>query len=228
MIELNSIKKHYLNGAIKVPVLRGIDFKLDKGETVAFLGRSGAGKSTLMNILGLLDQPSSGSYVLDGCDMSLVTDDDEISKIRGLKIGIVFQKFFLLNQYNIQENVALPMEYQSVSEVERLSKAEYLLEEVGLSHRLAHRPNQLSGGERQRVAIARALANNPKLILADEPTGNLDSKSAAMILDLFDRLHEETKTTMVVITHDLDVASHFNRIVSLADGRIEEDSKSNL
>ena len=221
LVRLTAITKTYRAGEVDVPVLRGIDLTIDAGAHVAIMGRSGSGKSTLMNILGCLDQPSSGHYVLDGRDVSGLPDD-AVSAIRGRTIGFVFQQFHLLPGRTVLENVELPMEYQEVPADERRARAAALLERVGLGHRLRHRPHQLSGGERQRVAIARSLANRPRLLLADEPTGALDSKASAVILDLFAELHAETGVTLVVVTHDDAVGAAAQRRVHVSDGRVVE------
>jgi len=219
LIELNGITKTYQAGEVQVPVLRGIDLRIERGEQVAIMGRSGSGKSTLMNIIGCLDKPSKGDYVLDGKPVSRL-DDDAVSAVRGRLIGFVFQSFHLLRGRTILQNVELPMEYQKYSPAERQDRARHLLERVGLGHRLTHRPNQLSGGERQRVAIARALANRPRLLLADEPTGNLDSLARGQILDLFAELQEEDDLTTVMVTHDPEIGQAAKRLVRLADGGV--------
>lgn len=221
LIRLEGITKVYRAGEVDVPVLRGIDLTIEAGEHVAIMGRSGSGKSTLMNILGCLDQPTAGSYTLDGRDVSRL-DDDAISTIRGRTVGFVFQQFHLLPGRTVRENVELPMEYQDVPTDARRARAVSLLERVGLGHRLDHRPNQLSGGERQRVAIARALANQPRLVLADEPTGALDSKAAERVLALFAELHAETGVTLVLVTHDPAVGRAAPRLVQVADGKVVE------
>ncbi|MCA9668008.1 MAG: ABC transporter ATP-binding protein [Myxococcales bacterium] len=220
MIELTGISKTYHMGEVSVPVLHGVDLTIDAGEHVAIVGRSGSGKSTLMNILGCLDQPSTGSYQLDGREVDTL-DDDELSDLRGRMVGFVFQSFHLLRNLTVLQNVALPMEYQGVATPERHARAKELLERVGLGHRFDHRPNQLSGGERQRVAIARALSNQPSLLLADEPTGNLDSKAREATLGLFDELHKQTGVTLVVVTHDDSIAERTPRVIRIADGRIQ-------
>lgn len=222
VIELHKITRTYMNGDVEVPVLRGIDLRIDRGEYVALMGRSGAGKSTLMNILGCLDRPSSGQYLLAGQDVS-VLDDDALSRVRGRTIGFVFQSFHLLKDRDVCENVELPMEYQGVEAPERRARAISLLERVGLGHRLDHKPQQLSGGERQRVAIARALANNPSVLLADEPTGNLDSAARQRVLDLFEELRLESSITLVMVTHDDLIGELAGRRVVVADGLILDD-----
>ena len=219
LIELTAITKTYLAGEVDVPVLRGIDLRIERGEQVAIMGRSGSGKSTLMNILGCLDRPTTGEYILDGEPVSRL-NDDAVSAMRGRLIGFVFQAFHLLRGRTVLKNVELPMEYQGVTPNERRERAAELLERVGLGHRLTHRPNQLSGGERQRVAIARALANRPRLLLADEPTGNLDSLARGQILDLFAELQEDYDLTTVMVTHDPEIGRAAQRLVQLSDGGV--------
>jgi len=219
LIHLQDITKVYRTGEVDVPVLRGIDLRIDRGEQVVIMGRSGSGKSTLMNILGCLDQPTGGQYDLDGHPVAGLPDDD-VSRLRGQLIGFVFQAFHLLKGRTVVENVELPLEYQEIdSEVGR-ARAVALLERVGLGHRLFHRPNQLSGGERQRVAIARALINQPRLLLADEPTGNLDTRARQQILDLFGELQADGSLTTVMVTHDPEIGAMAGRLVRIADGRV--------
>ena len=220
LIALSEITKTYQLGEVDVPVLRGINLEIDYGEYVSIMGRSGSGKSTLMNIVGCLDQPTAGSYRLEGREVETL-DDDELSDLRGRTVGFVFQSFHLLKNLTVLQNVELPMEYQGIVPSARRLKAASLLERVGLGHRLEHRPNQLSGGERQRVAVARALANDPSLLLADEPTGNLDSRAREAILGLFDELHRETNVTLVVVTHDPAIAERTPRVIRIADGKVE-------
>lgn len=222
LIQLREITKTYQTGDVRVEVLRGIDMELRAGEYVSLVGRSGAGKSTLMNIVGCLDQPSTGEYLLRGQDVAHL-EDDELSTVRGAAIGFVFQSFHLLPSRNVTENVELPMEYAQVPAPERRERAMELLHRVGLGHRLDHYPRQLSGGERQRVAIARALSNQPKLLLADEPTGNLDSGSRDSILELFEELLEETELTMLIVTHDTYVSDRTTRCITMDDGVIVDD-----
>lgn len=224
VITLDQITRTYKNGEVEVPVLRGIDLRIDHGEYVAIMGRSGAGKSTLMNILGCLDLPSSGTYILDGHDVSAL-DDDQLSRVRGRTIGFVFQSFHLLKDRDVCENVELPMEYQGTPPAERRARAVELLERVGLGHRLEHKPQQLSGGERQRVAIARALANKPRVLLADEPTGNLDSAARGRILELFEELRQQESITLVMVTHDDLIGELAGRRIIVADGRILDDGR---
>ena len=219
VIELQGVHRTFVNGSVETQVLKGIDLTIGRGEYAAIMGRSGSGKSTLMNIMGCLDRPSSGSYRLRGTEVSTL-DDDDLSDIRGNTIGFVFQSFHLLRNLRVRDNVSLPMEYQRVGVAERNERAEHLLERVGLSHRLHHIPNQLSGGERQRVAIARALANQPRVILADEPTGNLDGAARDRILELFDELHAQSEITLVLVTHDPLIGTLAKRVITVDDGRI--------
>ena len=222
IVSLRDIKKTYKAGDVDVEVLRGIDLDIGPGEYMALVGRSGAGKSTLMNILGCLDQPSSGRYLLDGLDISSV-DDDALSRVRGSMVGFVFQSFHLLSNRDIAENVELPMEYEGVATAERRERALHLLNRVGLGHRIGHYPRQLSGGERQRVAIARSLSNRPQILLADEPTGNLDSGVRGHILELFEELLDETDLTLIMVTHDDYIAERAARCVTLSDGVVVDD-----
>jgi len=219
LIDLQGITKTYRTGEVDVPVLRGIDLQIHRGEQVVIMGRSGSGKSTLMNILGCLDQPTDGRYALDGHQVAGLPDDD-VSRIRGQLIGFVFQAFHLLKGRTVVENVELPLEYQNVAPETGRARAISLLERVGLGHRLYHRPNQLSGGERQRVAIARALVNEPRLLLADEPTGNLDTRARQQILDLFSELQADGALTTVMVTHDPEIGALAGRLVQIADGRV--------
>ena len=219
IVALDNITKTYVTGEVEVPVLRGLDLQIDAGEYVAIMGRSGSGKSTLMNILGLLDRPTSGSYALNGVDIATL-DDDRLSSLRGRTIGFVFQSFHLLGHLTITENVQLPMTYQGTDETVANERAKRLLDRVGLSHRLAHTPSSLSGGERQRVAIARALANEPQVLLADEPTGNLDSAARNAILDLFEELRTETGITLIMVTHDDEIGELAERRIVVSDGKV--------
>lgn len=207
-----------------VKVLKEIDLEIARGDYVALMGPSGSGKSTLMNLLGCLDTPTSGSYVLNGNDVSKLSDD-QLADIRNKEIGFVFQTFNLLPRSTALENVALPLVYGGVAKEERLKRANKVLEEVGLSDRTDHKPNQLSGGQRQRVAVARALVNNPSIILADEPTGNLDSKTSLEIMKLFDIIHQ-AGNTVIVVTHEEDIARHCKRIIRLIDGQIFSDERN--
>ena len=221
IIDLKNISKIYQMGETEVHALRNIDLDIHQGEYVALMGPSGSGKSTLMNIIGALDTPTSGTYYLKGSNVSEM-EDDELAEIRNKEIGFVFQTFNLLPKLTALENVALPLVYAGVPRKERLQRAKEVLESVGLGDRLYHKPNQLSGGQRQRVAIARALVNNPSIILADEPTGNLDSKSSEEIMRLFDRLHAEGNT-IILVTHEPDIAEHSKRLIKLFDGKIVSD-----
>ena len=222
--DLRKLSKTYFkpDGSPLVKALREVDLQIETGQYIAIMGASGSGKSTLMNMLGCLDRPTTGSYLLDGRDISAM-DDDELSRVRREKIGFVFQAFNLISQLNAIENVEVPLFYHGVHRHERNRRAVERLEAVGLGDRLTHRPAELSGGEQQRVAIARALINNPSIIMADEPTGNLDSKTGAAILALLAELHQRGMTILVV-THDPRVADQCQRIITLADGEIESDT----
>jgi putative ABC transport system ATP-binding protein len=221
--DLHGISKTYFkpDGSVLVEALRPIDLAIESGEYVAIMGASGSGKSTLMNILGCLDRPTDGRYSLDGEDVSLL-DDDALSRIRGRRIGFVFQAFNLISELTTVENVEVPLFYQGVPPTERHERALAKLDLVGLSDRLTHRPTELSGGQQQRVAVARALVTDPAIILADEPTGNLDSRTGVAILDLVSQLHEDGMT-IIMVTHDDRVAERCERIIRLRDGLIEED-----
>ncbi len=219
VVTIENLHKSYMLGHMELPVLKGLDVNFYEGEYVSIMGPSGSGKSTLLNILGCLDKPTGGSYFLGDDDVSTL-DDDQLSSIRGKRIGFVFQSFNLIRQLNIVENIEVAMYYQHVPKQERRERAVMLAERVGLGDRIKHRPFELSGGQQQRVAIARALANDPLIILADEPTGNLDSSSGAEILEMIDELNDQGKT-IIVVTHDDHICSRTNRSVHLLDGQIE-------
>ncbi len=221
IIHIENITKNYKVGTQVVRALRSVSLNIYKGEYVAIMGASGSGKSTLMNILGCLDTPSNGKYVLNGKDVSRLSDD-RLAEIRNSEIGFVFQVFNLLPRNSALENVMLPLVYSGIKKADRKARAEQILVDVGLQDRMEHRPNELSGGQRQRVAIARALINKPALLLADEPTGNLDSKISEEIMKLFADIHRRGNT-LVMVTHEEDIAKHAHRIVKLKDGEIESD-----
>ena len=224
LIQITKIKRDFVLGNEIVYVLKGIDLEINKGEYVALMGPSGSGKSTLMNLLGCLDTPTSGSYILNGKDVSKM-HDDELAEIRNKEIGFVFQTFNLLPRTTALDNVALPMVYAGYSKSERIIRAEEVLNQVGLADRMDHQPNQLSGGQRQRVAVARALVNKPSIILADEPTGNLDSKTSEEIMKLFGDIHK-LGNTVIVVTHEEEVAAYAHRVIRLRDGLIESDTNN--
>jgi putative ABC transport system ATP-binding protein len=221
IIKTQGLKKIYQMGEEQVKALDGVDIELERGEYVAIMGPSGSGKSTLMNLLGCLDTPSEGEYWLNGHAVSTL-NDDALAQVRNKEVGFVFQSFHLLPRYSALENVQLPLVYSNIPREERLERAKQVLEQVDLTDRIHHRPNELSGGQRQRVAIARALINQPSILLADEPTGNLDSNTGKEILNLFEHLHTAGHT-IILVTHDPEVASHANRIIRLRDGRVELD-----
>lgn len=223
IIKIRNIIRDFQLGQETVHVLKGIDLDIDKGEYVAIMGPSGSGKSTLMNLIGCLDTPTAGTYILNGKDVSQMSDD-ELAEIRNKEIGFVFQTFNLLPRTTALDNVALPMVYAGASKKDRTERAIKVLADVGLSDRMDHRPNQLSGGQRQRVAVGRALVNKPSIILADEPTGNLDSKTGVEIMNLFEDIHK-AGNTIIVVTHEEEIASHAQRVIRLRDGMIESDTK---
>jgi putative ABC transport system ATP-binding protein len=222
LIKITNIKRDFPLGNEIVYVLKGIDLEIKKGEYVALMGPSGSGKSTLMNILGCLDTPTSGTYILNGKHVSEM-QDDELAGIRNKEIGFVFQTFNLMPRTTALDNVALPMVYAGFSKSERIERATEVLKQVGLDDRMDHKPNQLSGGQRQRVAVARALVNKPSIILADEPTGNLDSKTSVEIMNLFNEIHTNGNT-VILVTHEEDIAAYAHRIIRLRDGIIESDT----
>lgn len=221
IIHLEAIRKSYFMGRQEIRVLKGINLDILKNEYVALMGPSGSGKSTLMNILGCLDSPTSGQYILNGKDVSRMADD-ELANVRNVEIGFVFQQFNLLPRLTAWENVAVPLIYAGVGKKERTDRAHAMLKQVGLGERAHHKPNELSGGQCQRVAIARALINNPSLILADEPTGNLDSKTSVEIMELFGSI-QANGNTVILVTHEEDIAEHARRIVRIKDGVVEND-----
>lgn len=224
VIEIERIEKNYEVGTQVVRALRGVSTTIERGDYVAIMGPSGSGKSTLMNIIGALDTPSAGTYILNGTDVSRLTDD-RLAEIRNMEIGFVFQTFNLLHQYSALENVILPLVYAGVPKHERIERGKQALERVGLAERMLHKPNELSGGQRQRVAVARALINNPAIILADEPTGNLDTKTSIDIMRLFADIHAGGNT-IILVTHEEDIALHAHRILRLRDGEIERDERN--
>jgi putative ABC transport system ATP-binding protein len=225
LLHLDGVTKDYPLGSTVVKALRGLDLSIESGEIVAIMGPSGSGKSTLMHILGALDTPTGGTASLEGHDLQELSEN-ELVTLRGKKVGFVFQTFNLIQALTAQQNVELPMIFLGVKKSARAERARALLEKVGLGERMAHRPNELSGGERQRVAIARALANDPEIILADEPTGNLDSETGATILELLKRLSIDEGKTMILITHDPDAAAIASRIIRLRDGRVIQEVRS--
>lgn len=226
IIQIEGITKFYKVGTQIVKALNGVNLAVKRNEFLALMGPSGSGKSTLMNIIGCLDTPTAGSYILNQKDVSRMIDD-ELAEIRNKEIGFVFQTFNLLPRYSALENVALPLVYAGVGKTARNKRAKEVLEQVGLGDRMTHKPNELSGGQRQRVAVARALVNNPSIILADEPTGNLDSKTSDEIMGLLDQIHQEGNT-IILVTHEEDIAQHARRIVRLRDGQIEQDNTTEV
>lgn len=224
LIKITGITRDFQLGSETINVLKGIDLQIEKGEYVALMGPSGSGKSTLMNLLGCLDTPTSGEYILNGKDVSQM-QDDELAEIRNKEIGFVFQTFNLMPRTTALDNVALPMVYAGFSKSDRIKRATEVLNQVNLGDRMDHKPNQLSGGQRQRVAVARALVNSPSIILADEPTGNLDTKTSLEIMGLFDEIHKNGNT-VILVTHEEDIAEYAHRIIRLRDGIIESDTKN--
>ncbi|MHD0318302.1 ABC transporter ATP-binding protein [Fusobacterium sp. THCT1E2] len=223
MIRVEHLNKYYINGDMKLHALKDLSFHIEEGEFVAIMGSSGSGKSTMMNILGCLDKNSEGTYILDSIDVSKIKDE-ELCKIRNVKIGFVFQSFNLLSKLTALENVELPLIYAGVGKKEREEKAKEVLKKVGLEDRMHHKPNELSGGQKQRVAIARALVNDPAIILADEPTGNLDSVSEREIMEIFTDFNKQGKT-IIVVTHEPEVAKYVKRVLLFKDGRIIRDGE---
>ena len=224
VIETKDLKKIYTMGTVEVRALDGISFSIDRGDVVAIMGPSGSGKSTLMNLLGCLDRPTSGNYLLDGEEVHTL-DDDQLASIRNRKVGFVFQSFNLLPRATALSNVELPMRYAGIEKKVRVERAGSALESVGLGDRIHHKPTELSGGQQQRVAVARALVNDPAILMADEPTGNLDSKSGKEIMELLKNLNQQRGTTLIIVTHDPMIAAQANRIIRLRDGLIEEDKR---
>lgn len=224
IISIRDLKKRYVMGATVVHALRSISIDIYRNEFVALMGPSGSGKSTLMNLIGCLDTPTSGEYMLNGNNVSAM-DDSELAGIRNKEIGFVFQTFNLLPRLSALDNVALPLVYAGMSKYQRHERAAQVLEDVGLGDRMDHKPNELSGGQRQRVAIARALVNNPSIILADEPTGNLDTRTSFEIMEIFEKLHQEGNT-IILVTHEADISEHAHRIIRLRDGLVETDYRN--
>ena len=221
MITTHDLWKTYVMGDEEIHALRGLSINIERGEYVAIMGPSGSGKSTLMNLIGCLDTPTKGSYLLNGKEVAEMNDDD-LARIRNEEIGFVFQTFNLLPRATALHNVELPLVYAGIAAKDRVERARAALEKVELTHRASHRPNELSGGQRQRVAIARALVNNPSILLADEPTGNLDSKTGEEIMAVFERLHS-SGNTIILVTHEADIAAHARRVISVRDGQVEKD-----
>jgi putative ABC transport system ATP-binding protein len=219
MIKLENVWKKYQLGKMELPILKGINLQVERGGFYTIMGPSGSGKSTLMHILGLLDTPSEGKIYLEGNDVSRFSED-KLAQVRGKKIGFIFQQFNLLQNLTALENVMLPMIFQGISEEQRKQKAEILLDSVDLEHRINHRPKEMSGGEQQRIAIARSLANDPEILIADEPTGNLDSKTGKTVMEILKKLHEEKQKTIIVVTHDPTIAHYSDSIVHIKDGQI--------
>ena len=223
LIETRDLWKTYVMGEEEIHALRGVSIEIQRGEYVAIMGPSGSGKSTLMNLIGCLDTPSKGSYLLNDKEVAAM-NDDELARIRNEEIGFVFQTFNLLPRATALHNVELPLVYAGISGKDRQDRARQALEKVELTQRASHRPNELSGGQRQRVAIARALVNNPSILLADEPTGNLDSKTGNEIMGLFDRLHQQGNT-IILVTHEADIAAYAHRVINIRDGQVEKDAR---
>jgi putative ABC transport system ATP-binding protein len=221
LIETRDLWKTYVMGDEEIHALKGVSISIERGEYVAIMGPSGSGKSTLMNLIGCLDTPSKGTYLLNEKEVSLM-NDNELARIRNEEIGFVFQTFNLLPRATALHNVELPLVYAGISKKDRLEQAKQAIEKVELTHRMTHKPNELSGGQRQRVAIARALVNNPSILLADEPTGNLDSKTGVEIMALFARLHQGGNT-IIVVTHEPDIAAYAHRVIAIRDGQVERD-----
>jgi len=224
IIRLNEIARHFVVGTETVKAIRSISLSIEKNEFVALMGPSGSGKSTLMNILGCLDTPTGGNYFLNGNDVSML-NDNQLDEIRNKEIGFIFQTFNLLPRSTALENVTLPLIYAGMSKLKRIERAKEVLEDVQLGDRITHKPNELSGGQRQRVAVARALVNHPSIILADEPTGNLDSRTSVEIMGLLEKIHK-AGNTIIVVTHEEDIAKHAHRIIRLKDGEIESDKRN--
>lgn len=224
LLELKNISRHYTLGTEVVKALQSVTLSINKGEYIALMGPSGSGKSTLMNVIGCLDTPTEGTYILNSKEVSKLTEN-ELAEIRNKEIGFIFQTFNLIPRSTALDNVALPLVYAGYAKSERIQLAEKALKNVGLGDRMKHKPNELSGGQRQRVAVARALVNNPSIILADEPTGNLDSKTSDEIMMLFDEIHKQGNT-IILVTHEEDIARHAHRIVRLKDGYVESDSQN--
>lgn len=228
MIDMKQIiKRYYIGQPNELQILNGINLQVKEGRFVSIVGESGSGKSTLMNIIGALDRPTEGTYFLEGMDISNMRDV-QLSSIRNRRIGFVFQNFYLIPRTSALKNVEIPMMYAGIGRKERRERAEALLETVGMKDRMSHKPNELSGGQNQRVAIARAMSNNPAIILADEPTGALDSKTGHMVMDLFHKLHEENNKTIILITHSPELAKETQRIITLCDGSIENDTQGGM
>lgn len=228
MIDMKQIiKRYYIGQPNELQILNGINLQVKEGQFVSIVGESGSGKSTLMNIIGALDRPTEGTYFLEGMDISNMRDV-QLSSIRNRRIGFVFQNFYLIPRTSALKNVEIPMMYAGIGRKERRERAEALLETVGMKDRMSHKPNELSGGQNQRVAIARAMSNNPAIILADEPTGALDSKTGHMVMDLFHKLHEENNKTIILITHSPELAKETQRIITLCDGSIENDTQGGM